>query len=60
MASRRCCSSARPASWRVGPGVEVLATFAGEPVMVRQGNVVGATFHPELTPGVALHRSLFS
>jgi len=33
----------------VGPGVEVLARRDGSPVLVRQGNVVAATFHPELT-----------
>jgi 5'-phosphate synthase pdxT subunit len=39
-----------------GPGVEVLASLAGEPVMVRQGRVLAATFHPELTPSAAVHR----
>lgn len=34
---------------RVGPGVEVLARWKGEPVFVRQGRVFAATFHPELT-----------
>jgi 5'-phosphate synthase pdxT subunit len=29
--------------------VEVLDTFDREPVLVRQGSIVGATFHPELT-----------
>jgi len=33
---------------RVGPSVEVLATLNGEPVLVRQGNVTGACYHPEL------------
>jgi 5'-phosphate synthase pdxT subunit len=37
-----------PRITRSGPKVEVLATLYGEPVMVRQGNVTGATFHPEL------------
>ena len=32
-----------------GPGVEVLATYRGEPVLVRQGPLTAATFHPELT-----------
>jgi 5'-phosphate synthase pdxT subunit len=41
----------------VGPGVEVLATFRGEPVLVRQGNVTGATFHPELTSDRSVHRA---
>lgn len=40
----------------VGAGVEVLATFRGEPVLVRQGNVTGATFHPELTSDRGVHR----
>ena len=34
---------------RVGPGVEVLARLRDEPVLVRQGRVLAATFHPELT-----------
>jgi len=32
-----------------GPDVEVLARREGAPVLVRRGNVVAATFHPELT-----------
>ncbi len=44
---------------RVGPDVEITARFEGEPVMVRQGNVVGASFHPELTPDRRVHRALF-
>ncbi len=41
---------------RVGPGVEVLASCRGAPVLVRQGAMVGASFHPELIPGAAIHR----
>jgi 5'-phosphate synthase pdxT subunit len=44
---------------RVGPGVRVLATFEGEPVMVQQGNVTGATFHPELSGDGRVHRRVF-
>lgn len=44
---------------RVGPDVEVLATVDGEPIMVRQGAVVGAAFHPELTPDRRVHRLVF-
>lgn len=44
---------------RVGPGVEVLATRAGEPVLVRQGNVVAAAFHPELTDDGRVHLLCF-
>jgi pyridoxal 5'-phosphate synthase pdxT subunit len=33
----------------VGSGVEVLAEDQGRPVLVRQGRLMAATFHPELT-----------
>jgi 5'-phosphate synthase pdxT subunit len=49
-----------PRILELGPGVKVLASHRGEPVMVQQGNVVGATFHPELVPGAAVHRQLFA
>jgi 5'-phosphate synthase pdxT subunit len=39
----------------VGPGVEVLARYAGEPVLVRQGRMLAATFHPELSEDSRLH-----
>ena len=32
----------------VGPGVSVLARRDGDPVLLRQGNLLAATFHPEL------------
>jgi len=34
---------------RVGPGVEVLMRHQGDPILVRQGPVYAATFHPEMT-----------
>ncbi|HEX9712700.1 MAG TPA: pyridoxal 5'-phosphate synthase glutaminase subunit PdxT [Actinomycetota bacterium] len=40
---------------RVGAGVEVLAQHRGEPVVVRQGPVLLAAFHPELTGDARLH-----
>jgi pyridoxal 5'-phosphate synthase pdxT subunit len=40
---------------RVGPGVEVLATEGQDPVVVRQGNVMAATFHPELSSDGRIH-----
>jgi pyridoxal 5'-phosphate synthase pdxT subunit len=43
----------------VGSSVEVLATLGGEPVLVRQRRVVGATFHPELTDDRAVHALAF-
>lgn len=42
----------------LGEGVEVLAAIGDEPVLVRQGNVVGLTFHPELTDDPRLHAAL--
>jgi len=41
---------------RVGPGVVPLAEHRGEPVLARQGTVLVATFHPELTEDTAVHR----
>jgi pyridoxal 5'-phosphate synthase pdxT subunit len=40
---------------RWGPGVEVLAAIDGHPVVVRQGRILGASFHPELTGDSRLH-----
>ena len=40
---------------RVGPGVELLAERDGHGVMVRQGNVLGTSFHPELTGDPRVH-----
>ncbi len=44
---------------RVGPGVEVIATEGSnkDPVAVRQGRVMAATFHPELSADTRLHRA---
>ena len=39
----------------VGPGVEVLARHDAEPVLVRHGTVLAASFHPELTGDDRLH-----
>jgi 5'-phosphate synthase pdxT subunit len=44
---------------RVGASVEVLARESGDPVLVRSGNVFGATFHPELSEEPAVHRRIF-
>lgn len=40
---------------RFGAGVEVLAEIEGEPVLVRQDRLLGATFHPELTGSGIVH-----
>jgi pyridoxal 5'-phosphate synthase pdxT subunit len=39
-----------------GAGVEVLAELDGEPVLVRQGRFVAASFHPELTDDTRVHQ----
>jgi len=39
----------------VGPGVEVLAEHNGEPVLLRQGRFLVASFHPELTEDTRVH-----
>jgi len=44
---------------RVGPGVAVLATRDSEPVLVARGNVIVATFHPELTSNTTVHELAF-
>jgi 5'-phosphate synthase pdxT subunit len=43
----------------IGAGVEILATHdhgdGAHPVLVRQGAVLGCSFHPELTASTAIH-----
>src|SRR5271165_6664242 len=39
----------------VGEGVEVLARRGEEPVLVRKGSVMAATFHPELSDDTRVH-----
>ncbi len=41
---------------RVGEGVRVLGRAEGLPVLVEQGNILAATFHPELTEDETIHR----
>lgn len=43
----------------LGEGVETLAAIAGEPALVRQGQLWASTFHPELTADPRLHRLIF-
>lgn len=40
----------------IGEKVEVIARLGNEPVMVRKGNVLAASFHPELTHDATVHR----
>lgn len=39
----------------LGPGMEVLGELDGEPVLVRDGRLLLATFHPELTDDLRVH-----
>jgi pyridoxal 5'-phosphate synthase pdxT subunit len=41
----------------VGEGVEVMAQEGGDPVAVRQGRAMAATFHPELSQDTRVHRA---
>ena len=41
---------------RVGEGVEVLAKRGEDPVLVRKGSVMAATFHPELSDDTRVHQ----
>jgi pyridoxal 5'-phosphate synthase pdxT subunit len=43
---------------KVGAEVEILAGIDEHPVMVRQGNILATSFHPELTGDGRIHRLL--
>jgi len=45
-----------PRITHVGKGVEVLAERDGFPVLVRQGNILAATFHPEISPDTRVQK----
>lgn len=45
---------------RVGDGVRVLGRADGLPVLVEQGNILAATFHPELARDETIHRYFLS
>ena len=45
-----------PVVEEVGESVEVLAEYDGRPVLVRQANIWGATFHPELSGDLRVHQ----
>jgi pyridoxal 5'-phosphate synthase pdxT subunit len=45
-----------PRITRLGSKVDLLATWQEEPVMARQGNILVASFHPELTGDLTVHR----
>jgi len=45
-----------PAVSETGSGVEVLSKFNEKIVAVKKGNIIGTSFHPELTQNSALHK----
>jgi 5'-phosphate synthase pdxT subunit len=45
-----------PRITRIGPGVETLATRDDAPTLVRQGHILAATFHPELSNDRRVHQ----
>jgi pyridoxal 5'-phosphate synthase pdxT subunit len=40
---------------RIGPGVDILAKSEANPVLMRQGQILISTFHPELTSDTTVH-----
>src|SRR6059058_4213771 len=49
-----------PVIERAGPGVKVLAEYAGKPALVQRENILAATFHPELTDDTTVHEHFLS
>lgn len=45
---------------RLGEGVEVMMEHEGLPVLVREGNIWGGTFHPELIGNIEIHKRIFA
>jgi 5'-phosphate synthase pdxT subunit len=45
-----------PRITRIGPDVETLATRNGSPTLIRQGRLLAATFHPELSDDTRVHQ----
>lgn len=45
-----------PVVSKVGNGVEVLSSVDEGPVLVKEGNIFGSSFHPELTDDIRIHK----
>jgi 5'-phosphate synthase pdxT subunit len=45
-----------PIVTRVGASTEVLAEYQGKVVAVKQGRIIGTSFHPELTSDIRMHQ----
>lgn len=60
LSDMRCVFIRAPRFEELGSAVEVIATVDGDPVLVRDGNVFAATFHPELTDDDRVHGLLLA
>lgn len=49
-----------PIITRLGPGVSVVSEYEGQVVAARQGQVLGTSYHPELTSDTRLHEWFLS
>ena len=49
-----------PSVTEVGNDVEILSEFDDKIIAVKQGNIIGTSFHPELTQDVSLHKYFLS
>ncbi len=58
LAGLSCVFIRAPQLVEIGPEVEVLARVGERPVLVRQGPILAATFHPELADDARVHRAL--
>ena len=45
-----------PAVISIGPQVQILSKFDGKIIAVKQNNIIGTSFHPELSDDYRLHR----
>jgi len=45
-----------PRITRVADGIDILATREGNPTLIRQGKLLAATFHPELSDDTRVHQ----
>jgi len=45
-----------PSIMEAGKDVEILSKFNEKTIAVKQGNIIGTSFHPELTADISLHK----
>jgi len=49
-----------PSIMEAGKDVEILSKFNEKIIAVKQGNIIGTAFHPELTGDISLHKYFVS